>query len=246
MTRKTDRRCFLVRGIVGTAVAGAAYSSIEEDILLAAIDEGRVQPSPADRPRLEISADAMPCGKIGGVSLSRLILGGNLMAGYAHSRDLTYMSKLFTSYNTEAKILETFELAQACGITMVTYLLTDIRQQKLIDKFNTGRTTKLQTLVVFPLRKDKAAMGEIAKRLADSGATLAHLQGNESDRHFMEGGQADEVAQAVDLVKAQGIPTGIACHALKVVKICEQDRVNADFYVKTFHSDRNPSEKEQP
>ena len=53
------------------------------------------------------------------MSLSRLFIGGNLIGGWAHSRDLMYASKLFTSYNTEAKIFETLELAQACGINTI-------------------------------------------------------------------------------------------------------------------------------
>ena len=55
----------------------------------------------------------MPCGKIGNVTISRLFIGGNLIGGWAHSRDLIYVSKLFKAYNTEAKIFETLELRRA-------------------------------------------------------------------------------------------------------------------------------------
>ena len=112
MTDKTDRRCFLARGVLGAAGIGAAYGSIEENILLAAI-AGRLgrKPVPAEAPKTDIAPGSLPCGKIGNVSLSRLLLGGNLIGGWAHSRDLMYASKLFTSYNTEAKIFETLELA---------------------------------------------------------------------------------------------------------------------------------------
>ena len=51
--------------------------------------------------------------------MSRLLIGGNLIGGWAHSRDLMYASKLFTSYNTEAKIFETLELAQECGVNTI-------------------------------------------------------------------------------------------------------------------------------
>ena len=70
-------------------------------------------PRPISRPA------ACRCGKIGKVSLSRLVLGGNLIGGWAHSRDLMYASKLFTSYNTEAKIFETLDLALACGVNTI-------------------------------------------------------------------------------------------------------------------------------
>ena len=97
----------------------AAYTSIEENILLAAMQDGAAQPARARQPKTDIPPGSLPCGKIGNVSLSRLFIGGNLIGGWAHSRDLMYASKLFTSYNTEAKIFETLELAQACGINTI-------------------------------------------------------------------------------------------------------------------------------
>ena len=43
MPEKTDRRCFLARGVLGAAGIGAAYSSIEEKTLLAATQDGGPQ-----------------------------------------------------------------------------------------------------------------------------------------------------------------------------------------------------------
>jgi hypothetical protein len=48
MNEKTDRRCFLARGIAGAAGIGAACS-IEEGILLAATQEGSAQPAEIGR-----------------------------------------------------------------------------------------------------------------------------------------------------------------------------------------------------
>ena len=44
------------------------------------------------------------------MEFSRLMIGGNLLAGYAHSRDLPYVSTLMRRYNTPQKIRETLEL----------------------------------------------------------------------------------------------------------------------------------------
>jgi hypothetical protein len=51
----------------------------------------------------------MPTGKIGDQEVSRLIIGGNLIGGYSHSRDLAYVSTLMRRYNSDAKIRETLE-----------------------------------------------------------------------------------------------------------------------------------------
>ena len=49
-------------------------------------------------------------GKIGNVSVSRLILGGNIMTAYSHSRDLHYVGALMTRHHTPEKILETLRI----------------------------------------------------------------------------------------------------------------------------------------
>ena len=96
MADKTDRRCFLARGIVGAAGIGAACGGVEETTLRTALGEGADRAATAAKPKTDIPPGSLPCGKIRNVSLSRLFLGGNLIGGWAHSRDLMYVSKLFT------------------------------------------------------------------------------------------------------------------------------------------------------
>jgi hypothetical protein len=61
----------------------------------------------------------MPTGKLGGQEFSRLMMGGNLIGGWSHSRELAYVSTLARRYNTEAKIRETLELGESQGITAI-------------------------------------------------------------------------------------------------------------------------------
>ena len=89
------------------------------------------------------------------------MIGGNLIGGWAHSRDLMYASKLFTSYNTEAKVFETLELAQACGINTIQL---DPKCWAVVAKYNESRPTKIQTMVCVPLTPDKAKMNEEIKQ----------------------------------------------------------------------------------
>src|SRR3989304_9497082 len=144
MADRTDRRCFLARGVLGAAGIGAAYGSIEEKTLWAAVQDGSAQPAPSEnaKPTTDIPPGSLPCGKIAGVSLSRLFIGGNLIGGWAHSRDLMYASKLFAAYNTEAKVFETLELAQECGVNTIQI---DPAAWDVVLKYNKHRTTKIQT-----------------------------------------------------------------------------------------------------
>ncbi|MGO9108679.1 MAG: hypothetical protein ACLP9L_05550 [Thermoguttaceae bacterium] len=237
MAEKTDRRCFLSRGVLGAAGIGAAFSSIEENTLLAAMQDGAGQSGPdkTEKPKTDIPAGSLPCGRIRNVSVSRLLLGGNLIGGWAHSRDLMYSSKLFTSYNTEAKIFETLELAQACGINTIQL---DPACWGPVTKYNQQRSTKIQTMVCVSLKKDKEEMNAIIKRQVDLGTTLIYSHGGTTDSHMMSGGEIDVIGQMVDLIKAQGVPAGVGGHSLNMPRACEKAKLNPDFYVKTFHIDR--------
>lgn len=234
MASKTDRRCFLARGIAGAAGVGAALTSIEENILRAAVDEGTAKPGGETKPKTDIAPGSLPCGKIGDVSMSRLLIGGNLMGGWAHSRDLMYASQLFKEYNTEAKIFETLELCQACGVNTIQM---DPRCWDPIEKFNKAHSTPMQTMVCISFVEDKTAMNSIIKEQIDKGATLIYSHGGVTDTHMMKGGSMDVIAQMVDLIKAQGVPAGVGGHSLNMPIQCEKEKVNNDFYVKTFHLD---------
>ena len=241
MADKTDRRCFLAKGVLaagaGAAGVGAVHSSIEENTLVAAMQDGTAQAAgaAAAKPKTDIPPGSLPCGKIRNVSLSRLFIGGNLIGGWAHSRDLMYASKLFTSYNTEAKVFETLELAQACGINTIQL---DPACWGPITKYNQSHGTKIQTMVCIPPVANKAEMSDVVKRQVDLGATLLYSHGGATDGHMMHGGKVDVLAQMVDLIKAQGVPAGVGGHSLNMPMACEKNKVNADFYVKTLHMDR--------
>ena len=160
MADKTDRRCFLARGALGAAGIGAALQQHRGEHP-AGRDARRHCPARPEQgaksPRPTFPPGSLPCGKIGNVSLSRLFLGGNLIGGWAHSRDLMYASKLFTSYNTEAKIFETLELAQACGINTIQI---DPACWGPVMKYNRQRSAKIQTMVCISLSEDKAKMND--------------------------------------------------------------------------------------
>lgn len=229
MIEKTDRRSFLNKTMLGAAAVGAAYG-LEERTLLAAMQEGAGQ---TEKSKPDISPGSMPCGKIGKVKVSRLLIGGNLIGGWAHSRDLMYVSSLFKAYNTEQKVFETLEIAEACGINTIQ---VDPRAWDAVLKYN-QRGGKMQTMACFGPEADKVRMGDQIKSLVDQGAAMLYTHGMVTDEHVM-GGKLDVLGQAIDLMKGQGVPAGIGSHALEVPIACEKNRLNPDYYVKTFHMDR--------
>lgn len=103
MSQDLDRRNFLKKSVMGTAAITSALS-LEEQALIAAMKKPN-KPS-ADK------VNDLPAGRIGKVKISRIICGGNLIGGYAHSRDLTYVSSLLKHYFTDEKIIETLEICE--------------------------------------------------------------------------------------------------------------------------------------
>ena len=148
MNDKTDRRQFLTKGML-TAAGIAAAGSIPEQNVSAATAAKEAAPK-VERPKTGIAPGSLPCGKIGNVSLSRLILGGNLIGGWAaQPRPDLRPSKLFQAYNTEAKIFETLELAQQCGINTI---LIDSPAWLPVLKYNRRADEKIQTMVAVAAR----------------------------------------------------------------------------------------------
>jgi len=65
------------------------------------------------------AATPIPTGRIGNVTIGRMLLGGNLIGGWMHCRDLKYVHQLFRAYCTEQKILDTIAIAESHGVNTV-------------------------------------------------------------------------------------------------------------------------------
>ena len=176
-------------------------------------------------------AEAFPTGKIGKHQFSRLMLGGNLIAGFVHSRELGYVAMLARRYNTEAKILETLELAEARGINAINLCIeTDL--SFLQKHWKNGG--KMQLLAQAFIEAEGGGLDQFQKAI-DAGASGVHVQGLSAERH-VRAGRLDLVARAVELVKSQGAAAGVAAHALEVIVACEKAKLDVDFYQKTLHT----------
>ncbi|MEJ2007694.1 MAG: DoxX family membrane protein [Acidobacteriota bacterium] len=176
----------------------------------------------------------LPKGTLGNLKISRLILGGNLIGGWAHSRDLIYGSQLFKAYNTDRKVFQTLELAERAGINT---FCADPGELPLFSKYREVNSSQMQTLVqVWGSPKPTDLKATIDKAI-DYGGTTLYIRGVEGDT-FIKNGQIDVLGKALDYIKSQGVPAGIGAHSIEVPIACEKAGLNPDYYVKTFHSDQ--------
>ena len=238
MSSKLDRRDFLKKSLAGSA-AGAMALSFEEQALLAQASRQKREKAASAAPAG--ATGEMPMGKIGKLKVTRLIVGGNLTSGFAHSRDLIYVSGLLRQYFTDEKVFETWQLCEECGINTAILRLDD-HVIGLVTKYWNERGGKLQWIAQVPIKPDDFTD---LKRAVDNGAVGAFIHGGVSES-FLADGKVDLLAKAVQFIKDQGIVAGVAGHKVEVPIACEKAGVNPDFYMKTLHSVKYWSADRQP
>ncbi len=237
MSDNLGRRGFLKGSLVGSAAALAGLSFEERALLGAAKDGGKVV--------RETGVQGLPAGKIGGVTISRLICGGNLIGGWAHSRDLLYVSSLLKQYFTDDKICETLEICEENGVNTINAGTVSL---SVLRKYWDERGGKIQWLAqCIPSEDD---LETDVRKAIDAGAAGAYLIGNVGDA-WSRAGKVDLIGKFLDLVHQNGVITGVGGHNLDTIVACEQARLPADFYMKTHHgtnywSTRRPDQHKDP
>ena len=187
----------------------------------------------------------IPAGMIKGINIGRLICGGNLISGFAHSRDLIYVSNFLKKYFTTEKVIETFQLCEASGINTTAIGTGELERSILQKHWKQGG--KIQWLApVYPDEKDYKSIIDLA---VDNGAVGTMLIGNLGDKWAREG-KFELINNVVEYAKSKGVIAGVAGHELVTFQGLEEQKIDADFYMKTLHDtsywswrDDEPKEK---
>ena len=231
MSKNMNRREFVKKSLITSAAVTGALS-FEEKTLLAQMK--KPAKLPAD------SVKGLPAGRIGQVKISRLICGGNLINGYAHSRDLTYVSELLRHYFTDEKVIETWQISEENGINTA---IANVRGGKgdeqientvrLLNKYWNERGGQIQWIAqTNPLANDLTSS---IQKAIDNGAVGAFVQGGVGD-NFVKNGRVDLLGKAIEFIKQNGLIAGIGGHNLRTPMACEKAGIEPDFYMKTLHS----------
>ncbi len=223
MSKNIGRRNFLRTSL---AVGGAAVlgGSFEEKVLSAEIKSDKAEATNAPLP----DALNLPKGKIKNLEISRVICGGNLIGGWAHSRDLIYVSPLVKAYHTDEKVFETFRLAERRGVNTV---LTNPASDRAINGYwkSGGKIQWISDCAT-------ANMKDGIKRSVDNGAHAVYLQGGWCDK-LVKDGDLGEIEKTLSFMQSQKVPCGLGAHCLETVRECVLAQFEPDFWVKTLHPD---------
>lgn len=174
----------------------------------------------------------VPMGKIGDVKISKVLMGGNLIGGWAHARDLLYVDKLVKMYHTDEKVFATLQLAEACGINAI---ISNPAQLRVVQKYKHETGGKIQFISDCGAGKNFPEGIEISIK---GGADICYSHGGQTDSAIYNNkpGFFDELKKGLDLIRSYGKPAGIGAHRIESIMACVENGVIPDFWVKTLHS----------
>jgi len=172
----------------------------------------------------------IPMAKIGGSDVSRIILGGNIICGFAHARDLIYVSELVRAYHTPLKIYESFMLAEKCGINTI---LTHPSVAPALNQYWKQYGGKIKFIADCGWMEGTDTLGAIDYSI-DNGASLCYLQGEVVDQ-MVKDEKWDYLNKCLEKVRRQGLPMGIGAHRIESLIAVTEKGIAPDFWMKTFH-----------
>jgi uncharacterized membrane protein YphA (DoxX/SURF4 family) len=224
-----------IGGFAWVAMKKKKWESFEEAALVS-------QPSRVDaisgatgRAQFATLADLkqkVPTGKIKDYEISRLICGGNLISGFAHSRDLIYVSQLVQSYFSDEKVLETFKLCEAVGInTMIVRV--DNNTLRVLEKYR-KRNGSMQWIAQCKVTDDDIRSDFDAA--AANGAIGIYLHGGICDDYVRRDNLSHIMRSLEYMKKYDKLIHGLAAHDIRVVMESEKHGLEPDFFMKTLNS----------
>jgi len=207
------------------------YVSREETGLVSRIDAISAPSMKAFRfETLDDLKGKVPTAKIGDREFSRVILGGNLMNGFAHARDLIYVSKLIKAYHTQERVFATLKLAEDCGINTI---LTNPILAPIIEGYWDQGVGNIQFIAQCKGKTEEELL-DCVRYSIDQGACAAYIQGAAADS-IVSHGKLDWIESALDLIRESDIPAGIGGHYLQTIMSCVEVGFEPDFWMKTLH-----------
>jgi hypothetical protein len=180
-------------------------------------------------------AKKVPVGKIGKLTVGRLICGSNLISMNMHSRDLKYFRTLAGHYNTEERIFRTLKRCEEHGVNTIVLKNHNFRHFQL-SKYWTEWGGKMQWLADV-ITTDINKYEKLLVEHLELGAASAYLWGGASDQWYYQKKQAN-IIRAFEIMKKYDIPVGICAHRLEPIAFCVREGLTPDYYMITLHHDR--------
>jgi len=166
--------------------------------------------------------------KIGGLGVSRFILGSNPFSGFSHQgprRD-----REMIHYHTCARIKETIREAESLGIDTIIARADFHMLRVLLEHWDEGGTVRWfgQTC------PEVASPERCLQRVAGAGAPACHIHGGYAD-HLLATGRLAELIPTVQYGHALGLAVGLAGHDPGTFRWAEEHGLAVDYYMCAYY-----------
>ena len=163
--------------------------------------------------------------EIAGVKFSRLALGGDLIAGHAHARDLIWTDEFMRRYNGGVTLGRTVRYCLHCGIDAV------FAEPAFLEPMRKAAKEAGGDLAFFA----NCTNAQDAAQARDGGAKGVYLRPELADE-LARKGDAAQLKSLVDALKSTGLPAGVGAEDVETVKFCATNGVAPAYWVLAFHS----------
>ena len=162
---------------------------------------------------------------VGGVEISRLALGGDLISGRSHARDLIWTDEFMRRYNSGATLERTIHYCLKCGIDTV-FAEANLRSSLFEQARKSGGRLKFFA---------NCASAQEARAAADGGARSVYLRPELADE-LAKKGDAEGLKAIFAAFKATALSVGVGAEDVATVKFCVANGVVPDYWVLAYHS----------
>ena len=180
-----------------------------------------------------------PRTTVGGVSISRLIIGTNWFLGYSHSS--VAKDKFITNYQTRNKIADTLVVFLECGIDAVMGPPSDLLYEAIQEaQDRTGRqliSILTPTFNILPGGPQEQEPGRIFDLCQSLGATfcLPHQCVTDVllDRMY---NQIRAIDRYTNMIRERGMVPGLSTHSPDTVVIADKSGADVETYIQIYNA----------
>jgi hypothetical protein len=194
----------------------------------------------------------MPVGKIGDLSIGRLVCGSNLIGTNMHERDLPYVRDLSSRYASKERIWMAMKKCQERGVNTFNLKANNFKQFDL-PKYQAEYGGKFQWIADVIAGTDLARFEPVLLEHLKYEPSAVYLWGGSTDQWYFNK-QERNIVRAYEIMRRNSnggkIPVGICAHRIEPIMWIEKEGLKPDFYHLTLHHDRywsaHPKENREP
>jgi len=171
----------------------------------------------------------LPTIQLGPHRVTRLICGGNPIAGFSHTS--AEMDREMRRYYTMANVQALFNRCVACGINTIQTRGDRFHMRAFLEHRDAGGSLQwiAQTASEF------ASIPANIREIAAYGPIAVYHHGTHVD-NLWHAGRIDEVAEILKAIRDTGVVTGMGSHIPEVIEYAESRGWPTDFYLCSLYN----------